>query len=194
METFSILNLWLAEVPIYTDIFVKLALVVTILNSVANPLMIANAATGKVKLYQSLIGGLMILILPLSYLALEFGASPWSVYVVHIIICIIAFIVRIALVIPSIRMTVKEYICQMVIPCLKVMILAIPIPLLFHMLIQSNYLRLIVVALVCVICSSIASYIIGLSVSEKRFVREQSSSFIKKVRPNKEFNNNEGKK
>ena len=182
METNSILGLWLAEVPEYTEIFIRLTLVVTVLSSVANPLMVANAATGRVRIYQSVIGGLMILILPISYIVLELGVAPWGVYIVHIAICIIAFVVRIFLVLPSIKLPIRIFCLQMVLPSLIVMLLSLPIPIAFHLTIDNNLLRLVVVTIVCIVSSSLVSYKIGLSITEKEFVKGQVASFVKRLK------------
>lgn len=48
LETEAILRLWLGTVPEYTVIFIRLMLCVTIVDSVANPLMVSASATGRV--------------------------------------------------------------------------------------------------------------------------------------------------
>lgn len=45
-ETETILRVWLKTVPEYTVIFLRLMLCVTIIDAVANPLMVSAAATG----------------------------------------------------------------------------------------------------------------------------------------------------
>lgn len=47
-----ILKLWLYNVPEYTSEFLKLALVAALINSIAQPLVTALQATGKIKIFQ----------------------------------------------------------------------------------------------------------------------------------------------
>ena len=60
VEIDTVLGIWLKEVPVYTNIFVCLMLVICMIDSVSNPFMTSAAATGKVKIYQSMIGGILI--------------------------------------------------------------------------------------------------------------------------------------
>ena len=53
LRTSDILELWLVEVPKHTVTFVRIILLTTWINSIANPLIIAVKATGKIKLYES---------------------------------------------------------------------------------------------------------------------------------------------
>ena len=52
LETEPIITLWLKIVPEYTVPFIRLLLVIVIIDSMAKPLMTAAAATGDVKKYQ----------------------------------------------------------------------------------------------------------------------------------------------
>ena len=73
IENNFILVLWLKEVPNYTPIFLQLMLWVCIIDAMSNPLMTAAAATGRVKVYQSIIGTILLMIVPISYIALSWG-------------------------------------------------------------------------------------------------------------------------
>lgn len=73
IETHMVLFLWLGDVPAYSVAFLRIMIVTVIIDAVANPLMVAASATGDVKKYQSLIGGLLLLMLPISYIVLKLG-------------------------------------------------------------------------------------------------------------------------
>lgn len=94
METGNLLQLWLGNVPQYTVEFTRLVVVITAIDAIANPLMTVAHATGQIKLYQSVVGTLVILTLPISYLFLKFGYPPVTVFWVTIVLSIIAFFVR----------------------------------------------------------------------------------------------------
>lgn len=61
IEANSILNVWLVTVPEYTVTFVRLVLVLTLFESLSNPLVTAMLATGKIRNYQLVVGGLQML-------------------------------------------------------------------------------------------------------------------------------------
>jgi len=98
IEAPNILNVWLTDVPEYTVPFLRIILCITLIDAVANPLMVAASASGKIKKYQTVIGGLLLSIVPISYFVLKLGCNPISAFIVHLIICIIAFISRIYIV------------------------------------------------------------------------------------------------
>jgi O-antigen/teichoic acid export membrane protein len=76
LEAETILKLWLKTVPEYTIIFTQLVIINILIDSISGPLMTAAQASGMIKLYQGVVGGLLILNLPVSYLFLKFGFSP----------------------------------------------------------------------------------------------------------------------
>src|SRR5690606_13730712 len=55
-ETEMILRLWLKIVPDYTVIFTRLVIINILIDSVSGPLMTGAQASGKIKVYQALVG------------------------------------------------------------------------------------------------------------------------------------------
>lgn len=170
IETESILTLWLKIVPDYTVIFLRLLLCIVIINSVAHPLMTAVAATGDVKLYQSLIGGILLSIVPISYIVLRLGASPESVYLVHLLVCIVAFITRLLVVKPLIKLSLRQYFVSVFLPCFIVMIVSMPLCLLVKSMLPSSFAAIFIVCAVCVLTTICSSYLFGLTSGERQFV------------------------
>ena len=59
-----ILSVWLKEIPDRTTIFVVLTMIFTMVESLSNPLITAQQATGKMRNYQLLVGGINLLNIP----------------------------------------------------------------------------------------------------------------------------------
>ena len=76
LETPYIVNLWLGQLPEYVVPFTRLIIAISAIDSMASPLMTTAHATGKIKLYQSSVGTVIILNLPISYLLLKMGGEP----------------------------------------------------------------------------------------------------------------------
>lgn len=79
-----ILALWLKEVPEYTVIFCKLLLVETLIEMTSTPFATITQATGRIQLYQALIGLFGVLNLPFAYIVLRNGATPETVFLISI--------------------------------------------------------------------------------------------------------------
>lgn len=79
-----ILKLWVKKVPDHTESFIFLSVVGVLIDTISNPLIMAAKATGNIKFYQMVIGTLICLCFPLSYLALRSGADPSIVFLIII--------------------------------------------------------------------------------------------------------------
>lgn len=180
VETDMILKVWLKIVPDYTVIFLRLLLAIAIIDSVARPLMTAAAATGDVKLYQSLIGGILLSIVPIAYIVLKLGGSPASVYVVHLVICIIAFLTRLWIIKPMIKLSIRQYFCSVILRCALVLVVSSPLCLLVKYLLPVGIISTIMVCVVCVLVASITSYMLGLDKGERQFVNTKGLELIRK--------------
>ena len=92
-----LLSIWLVEVPEYTAIFIKLLLLTALVDSSIAPFASAIQANGNIKWNEIVNGTLLLLIVPVSYIALRSGLPPYSVFVVYLAITILTHIVRIAI-------------------------------------------------------------------------------------------------
>lgn len=175
LEADTILNIWLKSVPEYTVVFLRLILCVTIIDAVANPLMVAASATGRVKVYQGVVGGILLSILPISYVVLKLGGEPASVFIVHIFICILAFIVRLFIIRPLIALSLRKFCEQVVFPCLIVAIpsVALSLGVKEWLFISSGVFSSLLMCAVSVVIGFICIYFLGLNISERKFVNEK---------------------
>ena len=179
LETDMLLSIWLKIVPEYATIFLKLVLCVSVLQSVSNPLMTSAQATGKVKNYQSIVGGLLVFTLPLSYIILKIGGSPQSVFLVEIVICIIAFIVRLFMVKAMIGLSLTQYITSVIMRCVFVTIAAAIVPICVQHLLKESIMSSVIVCLLSVISVILSSFVLGLPVNERKAIVQNLKRYIK---------------
>lgn len=168
METDMLLGFWLKEVPEYTSVFLKLALCATVIQSVSNPLMTSAQATGKVKVYQSVVGGILILVLPIAYIVLRLGGNPISVFIAEIIICVFAFIARLIIIRPLIGLNLYSFFTNVICRCFLVMVLASIIPIMLKFWIDASITTSIIVCAVSVLSVCVFTLIVGMTVNEKK--------------------------
>ena len=147
-------------------------LVVCMLDSVSNPFMTASAATGKVRIYQSVVGGILIAIVPMAYLVLKLGGNPYSVFLVHIFIGLIAFVARLLIVRKLINLSIRKYIKNVIIPCTLVFL-----PSVFFALLIKNFMIneefTFINIIIIVIMTILLCFFLGLSKSERVFVLDK---------------------
>lgn len=182
IEAPVILRLWLSTVPDWTASFLRLMLVVVIVDSVANPLMTSAAATGRIKLYQSVLGGIQLLIVPVAYVVLRMGGEPNSVFVVHICICLIAFAVRLFIVRGMIGLSIKKYLMEVCVKSGVVTVVATVLPLTLYFSMNNSLLSAIVVVFVSLGSVAVSAYAIGLTKSERVFVSDKIGQILAKFK------------
>lgn len=179
LRTEQILILWLKIVPEHTSNFVRLVLLISLIDSVANPLMTSAAATGKVKLYQGFIGSLLLLILPFSYIALKLGFQPESVFIIHLLIALLAQLSRLIIIKPMIKISLREYAYKVIKPIFIISLITI-IPLYFiNNYFGNGIINLILITIISVIFVGIVILSFGLTKSERTFIFSNIKSRIK---------------
>jgi len=97
VSTDLILNLWLGteNVPKYTAQFIRMIIVIGLLEAVSTPVVNVIYASGKIKSFQIAIGCFTLLVLPISYILLKIGMGPESLYYVTMIFALISILIRI---------------------------------------------------------------------------------------------------
>lgn len=122
LNTDFILHLWLKTPPQYTVLFVQLILINILIDCLSGSLMTGAQATGKIKWYQIIVGILVFLNLPISYIILKSGYEVHSIYIVSIVISLISLQFRLYFLYKAMDFNVKRYYIEVI---SKVLILSI---------------------------------------------------------------------
>lgn len=165
-----ILHFWLGQVPVHTELFVQLVLVFTLSESLAGPLITAMLATGNIRNFQIIVGGLNLLNLPLSYVALRLGSIPEVVMIVAIFISIFCEIARILLLRNMIKLPASSFFRHVYLNVIMVSITASILPMWLHQQLSENFASFIIISLVAFICSIISILFVGCNKKERLFV------------------------
>ncbi len=182
LETEIILKLWLKTVPEYTVIFTKLVIINILIDSISGPLMTSAQASGKIKLYQGVVGGLLILNLPISYFFLKFEYSPEITLYVSICISIISLYARLSIISPLVQLKITSFIKEVIIRILEVVIIAIIIPLIIKINFDEGYTRLLLSGLSSFILTGITIYYVGMKRNEQIFFKSKLTQLYLKVK------------
>ena len=111
LETDFVLKLWLKNAPQqYTVIFTKLVIIDTLLELLMNPVVTLVQATGKIKIYQIIVGGVRLLNLPIAYFLLSWGFSPIMVFYAMIINTLICSMLRLFMANWLIKFTISGFV------------------------------------------------------------------------------------
>ena len=179
METNFILTLWLKTVPDDAVVFTQIMICISLIYTTANPCIIANQATGKVKIYQMVVGGILLLILPISYVVLKLGAPAYSVFIVHFCIESLAQFSRMYMLRKLIHLPLWQYMKNIYIPIVSTVVIAIILPLVVRMQVAEGWLRFLAVGFTCVLSVGASSYFIGFTKQERVFFLDKSLRLLR---------------
>ena len=170
INTHYILGLWLKIVPEHAVFFVQLVLLFAMSESISNPLITAMLATGKIRNYQLIVGGLQMMNLPVSYILLRMGMFPEVVIVVAIVISQSCLAARLLMLRGMIRLSVRKYLKKVYINVFVVTVLASVLPFLISRSLEESFMNFVLLSLVAVICTAVTIYYVGCNKTERQFV------------------------
>jgi len=181
-ETETILRWWLKIVPDYTALFCRLVLINTLIDCISGPLMTAAQATGKIKIYQSVIGGLLLSILPISYLFLKLGFPPQTTLFVSISVSIVALFARLWIISPLVNLSILAFTRRVLFRVLAVTVFSLILPLIVKFSIDQELIRFFAVSLVSVLSVTASIYWVGLRQNEQQFIKEKLRQVVAKIK------------
>lgn len=176
-NTGYILDIWLEEVPAHSALFVQLFLIFTLSESLSNPLITAQLATGNIRNYQLVVGGLQLLNIPVSYAFLKAGAAPEVTVMVAIAISQICFFARLFMLKGMIGLPVGDFLKKVYMNVLGTTALSLAVPFVIHGFLPDTIWGVIISVTLCVISAGLSVLTFGLSRGE----RHEISCWIKKA-------------
>jgi len=170
LEMNYVLNLWLKNSPDFTVVFTQLVLINALLDVINFPVMTLAQATGKIKLYQGVVGGILLLNLPISYVFLKFGCSAVYPFIITIACTVISSIVRLFIVKRLVEFSICKFLLKTYVPCAFVSLVSFIVPFIEVWYMEPGFLRFAVVVCSSVFISLITMWFIGINKEEKSLV------------------------
>lgn len=178
--TEKLLVLWLVTPPDYVVVFLQLTMVISLIDSISRPLMTAVQATGKIRLYQTLIGSILLLNVPISYAALEVWKRPSVVIWSGIVVALLALLARLLIMRKLIGIDVADYIKNVIFRIVIVSFFVVVVNI-FTVVQGSGILMLAMGLLVSFISTAVFIYLFGLASNEKRFLLVYIARLYRKI-------------
>ncbi|MCE1167531.1 MAG: hypothetical protein LWX70_05485 [Sphingobacteriia bacterium] len=168
-EMDHILAFWLKTVPDNTAIFCILILIASLVRQLTVGLQSAAQATGRIKLYQVVVGGVLLLNLPAAWLLLKFGYAAYSVLFSFIVVEVLSLVFRLFFLRVLAGMSIRNYSYMVFYKAMIPTIVSVAVSyLIAHYLVMD--FRFIINIVVTFIAFSITIYLFGLEKDEKEKV------------------------
>lgn len=158
-----LLKVWLVEVPEYSDFFLKWSMIASLFSVFDVSFYTALYAKGRLKenaLLSPVIGAMQF---PILYFLFKLGFSPRVVaYSNAIVNVIIGCVIKPILICKICGYSMRE-IFSVIIRCVFVTLFAVPVPFIMNLFLDGfSVFGFIMICVICVICTGISVFIIGL--------------------------------
>lgn len=181
LNTHYILVIWLKLVPEHAVSFVQLTLLFAMSESISNPLVTAMLATGRIRNYQIVVGGLQMMNLPVSYVLLSLGCIPETMLIVAVVISQCCLAARLYMLRGMIGLSARKYIKKVYLNIIAVTVVAAVVPLVLSMELQESLLSFIMVSIVAVFCNMLSIYYVGCNGNERAFIKGKMIQLFNKI-------------
>jgi O-antigen/teichoic acid export membrane protein len=172
LEMPFVLSLWLKDPPEYTVVFTRLALIDVLVNSISFPLMTAAQASGKVKLYETVLGTIQLCCFVLIWIVLMLGSPAEASMLVSIGISGVMFFVRLLIVHRLVSYPLRYFFRGAFVQVCAVTAASVILPAAVYMLLKQSLIRLCVVIPASIVSICFWMYVIGLNTAERTRIKK----------------------
>ena len=165
------MSIWLGIVPEYTVVFVRLILLLSLVDIISETLITLMLATGNIRNYQIVVGGLVLLNLPLSYMFLKLGFEPQVVFIVSILISMICIVVRVGMLKLMVELPVKRFLKEVLMKIIIVSFISFSVPFIISFYIEESFGLFVLSCLVCLLSTILGVGLLGMTNSEKEILK-----------------------
>jgi O-antigen/teichoic acid export membrane protein len=171
LETPYVLNVWLKNVPEWTVLFCRFAILRTLIEQLTLPLNTAIAAQGNIRRVSTIKSMLNLIPLPLIYLSFSFGGQPYMMYVISIIFwSFIEGYLTIYFTLKNCNLNLSDYLNSVLYKCLITFIFPLTVGLIPVFMMHDTFVRLIVVVILSITSYIGVLYFLGLAKEEKTYI------------------------
>lgn len=183
LHTQYILELWLGSVPEYTSQFVRIMLIVGLINTLQNPTMIALHATGNIKKVQVVESSMLLSVVPIAYILLKLlHISPVMVFVVYLVVELFTQFVRVYMIYPMINLRMSDYLTKVVLPISVVSVIsAVLCYSIRAIIVVSSFWEFFIAVISYLIIILIVVFLFGLQSSEREVVNRFVIDFFRRT-------------
>lgn len=180
INTDYILLLWLKMVPEHTVRFVQLVLIFSMSEAISLPLITAMLATGNIKKYQIIVGGLQMLNLPMAFFLLKYKFAVESVFITAVIISQLCLFARLYLLRRMIGLHAREFLHKVYFNVVIVTFFSGLVPFYLHDYLSSGAISFVFQCIVSFILSLLVIFFVGCNRMERSFAVQKISMVYNK--------------
>ncbi len=179
LHTQYVLSLWLVEIPDYTVHFIQWTMVYLLFDTQSRFLVTSIMATGEIRNYQIVVGGVKLLALPIIYVCFKLGLGPLAGIWVNVLLECVCLTLRLRYNNKLLKINIEHYIIEVFLRCWSVFVMAMFVS---WLLMEVFPLHSLWTILISVFISTGTIYAMGMKGRERRFVSTKVIKAIAKIR------------
>lgn len=167
-ETPTILHVWLHDVPVHTVMFVRLVLVYAMIEGLSGTMTTLMLATGRIRNYQLIVGGLQLLHFPIAYVVLKLGFEPEWTYVCAMFVALLCLAARLYMLRSICYFPISDFLHKVLWNVLAVAVSASILPFLYVKFFRGDgFYSFLISIILCVLSVLLSIAIVGCSGAER---------------------------
>ena len=178
LEVETFLDIWLVEVPEYTEVFVQLTIILSLVEVLLIPVGYINQATGDIKKFQIVSSASQFVVLPIGYVFLKLGFNPYSVLYTGIATELLTLPWRIRMNKKNAGITLSEFTSEVLLKILPVVLIPTSIGIAAHYLLSHSIIKSCIVAALSLSLIVITTYFFALNGKERAFMLQAINKYI----------------
>lgn len=180
-ETETIMSLWLKNYPPEAPLFLRLSMIGTLFDLLGNSTANAAWATGNVKRYYIIIGGVGCLVFPISWICFSLGMPAYVSYIAFAIVYCIVMMLKVYIIRDLISFPVKKFYVDVILRIIPVTISSFALPMVLYVSLEQSLLKSFVIILVSFISTFLSASLLGLTREERNGVISKVLSKVRHV-------------
>lgn len=180
-ETETIMSVWLKNYPPEAPLFLRLSMIGTLFDLLGNSTANAAWATGNIKKYYIIIGGVGSLVFPVSWICFSLGMQAYTSYIVFIVVYCIVMILKVYIINGLISFPIKKFFSEVILRVVLVTIASFVFPMIIYLAMDRSLLKSFVIVIISLLSTFVFSALIGLTSDERDAVKNKILKKVKHV-------------
>lgn len=177
----NLMKIWLVEVPEHTVNFVRLTLIMLLVNPIANPLGTSNDSTGQIRSFQVVCSLISLQIITFSYLFLKLGYEPEVVFVINFLVMSLQTFAKLMFARKQVELSLRYYIHKVMNRISIVFFLSSTLSYMLYMQFGTGLFWVFAYLILSAIIVLAVSFMFGLNNQERTVTKEAVVKVVKRI-------------
>lgn len=182
LEISEVMNLWLGEVPRYSTLLSFAMMLALVIDKSTVGHMIAVSAKGEIAAYQSFLGSILILTLPVAWILVRFGMGVYGVAVAIVVMGATCSWGRLYFARKLVGMGFRHWLVRVLVPVAGVSLATCFVGYLVRDMLGQSFLRLVITTIVCEIIFIPGCWLFVMNKPERAYLREKVVVILRRYR------------